>query len=144
MEVTIINGANLNLVGRRNPEMYGSESMEQIILRLQRTYPTIRLRYLQSNHEGDLIDWVQELALQDDKPALILNAGGYTHTSVSLRDAVEFAREQGVRIIEVHLSNIYTREKFRQVSLLSDVCEKTIIGNDCYEKAMAHILTATL
>ena len=133
--VKIINGPNLNLVGRRNPKIYGKRSMEQIILDVQRLYPEVQFTYLQSNHEGDLIDWIQ----QAEEP-IIINAGGYTHTSVALRDAAEWAVEQGRIVVEVHLSDIYAREDFRQNSMLIDVCTKTCIGPQCYEEATQYIL----
>ncbi len=126
----ILNGPNLNRLGRRKPEIYGTLSMEQVVVDIQRTYPALHFQYRQSNHEGDLIDWLQHLT---DTPAdcqgIVLNAGGLSHTSVSLRDAVEEACESGLRIVEVHISDIYTREAFRHTSLLSDVVTHSIIGH---------------
>jgi len=133
--ILILNGPNLNLLLRRDPAIYGHRSMEQIILDIQRQHMDWHLTYRQSNHEGDLIDWLQQA---QDYTAIILNAGGYTHTSVALRDAVELC---SVPVIEVHLSHIDQREEFRRVSLLSDVCCQTIIGNDCYEKAVDYIVS---
>lgn len=132
MQIAIINGPNLNLLGRREPTMYGTRSMEQVMVDLQHTYTYIYMEYRQSNHEGDLIDWVQEFGGMktslNTEPfdGIILNAGGYTHTSVALRDAVACTT---VPVIEVHISDISQREAFRRVSLLSDVCAHTIMGH---------------
>jgi len=133
--ILILNGPNLNLLLRRDPAIYGTRSMEQIILDVQRSHMDTAFTYRQSNHEGDLIDWLQQA---DDCMAIILNAGGYTHTSVAIRDAIELCR---VPVVEVHLSQINQREDFRHASLLSEVCSTTILGKDCYEKAVDYILT---
>ncbi len=151
MRITIINGPNLNLLGKREPSIYGTRSMEQVLVDIQRAYPNVHFEYRQSNHEGDLIDWVQELGvahcLEDARDAsyrlkvkgIVLNAGGYTHTSVALRDAVACSL---VPVVEVHISNIAEREEFRHVSLLTDVCAHSIIGQgiDGYKKAVEWIL----
>lgn len=136
-KVYILNGPNLNLLGRREPSIYGTESMEMVVLRIQKKYPNLHIIYRQSNHEGDLIDWIQEA----DAP-IVLNAGGYTHTSVSIRDAVSYIREQGIDVIEVHISDITKRESFRHVSLLTDVCSKSIIGKGTkgYDEAIDNIV----
>lgn len=133
--ILIINGPNLNLLLRRQPEIYGNRSMEQIMLDIQRQHMDVAFTYRQSNHEGDLIDWIQQA---EGYTALILNAGGYTHTSVALRDAVELCL---VPVIEVHLSHIHQREKFRQQSLLGEVCVNSIYGIDCYEKAVDYTMS---
>ena len=132
MKIVIINGPNLNLLGKREPQIYGTQSMEQILVDIQRAHMDVHLIYLQSNHEGDLIDWVQRYGIEamrregDEAKGIVLNAGGYTHTSVALRDAVACAN---VPVVEVHISNIYQREEFRRVSLLTDVCNHSIIGH---------------
>ena len=132
MKIVIINGPNLNLLGKREPSIYGTQSMEQILVDIQRAHMDVHLIYLQSNHEGDLIDWVQRYGIEamrregDEAKGIVLNAGGYTHTSVALRDAVACAN---VPVVEVHISNIYQREEFRRVSLLTDVCNHSIIGH---------------
>ena len=125
----------MNRLGTRKPEIYGSKTMAQILLDIQRALPEVRLTYFQSNHEGDLIDQIQ--AFEGD--GIVLNAGGYSHTSVALRDAVE---ECEVPVIEVHISNIKAREPFRQVSLLTDVCAHSIIGKGTggYVEAVEWIL----
>lgn len=128
MTIAILNGPNLNKLGRREPNLYGVESMESILIDIQRCYPSVYFRYAQSNHEGDLIDALQAWA-EEKVDGIILNAGGYSHTSVALRDAVEWVSEQGIPVIEVHITDIRQREPFRQVSLLTDVCSHSIIGH---------------
>ena len=145
MKIVIINGPNLNLLGKREPTIYGNKSMEQVLVEIQRAHMDVRLTYLQSNHEGDLIDWMQEHGIKamwresDEAKGIILNAGGYTHTSVALRDAVACAE---VPVIEVHISDITKREAFRQTSLLTDVCAHSIIGHGTngYQEAVEWIL----
>ena len=156
MKIVIINGPNLNLLGKREPAIYGTRSMEQVLVEIQRAHMDIHLTYLQSNHEGDLIDWIQEhgcaslenttscynLDLKDTVIGIILNAGGYTHTSVALRDAVACAQ---VPVVEVHISDISQREEFRRTSLLTDVCAHSIIGHgtDGYNEAIEWLLEAS-
>ena len=154
MRIVILNGPNLNLLGRREPAIYGTRSMEQVLLDIQRAYPELHIAYHQSNHEGDLIDWVQEygvLAIGDWRLAIgkgqevdgiVLNAGGYTHTSIALRDAVACSR---VPVVEVHVSDIMQREPFRQISLLTDVCAHSVIGQgtDGYRQAVEWIMNRT-
>lgn len=136
-KILILNGPNLNLLGRRDPALYGTRSMEQIVLAIQREHSDLWLEYVQSNHEGNLIDRLQQ-ADSDTYLGIILNAGGYTHTSVSIRDAVELCQ---VPVIEVHLSDITQRESFRQKSLLTDVCSQTFMGKTCYEEAVRYIMS---
>lgn len=144
MKVLILNGPNLNRLGKRKPEVYGSLSMAQILLDIQRIWPDVHFVYKQSNHEGDLIDWIQEANDQspitnDQYQGIVLNAGGYSHTSVALRDAVEECEKP---VVEVHISDITKREPFRQISLLTDVCARTIIGHgtDGYKEAVEYII----
>lgn len=153
MSILILNGPNLNRLGVRKPEIYGNRTMAQILLDIQRKWPEVHFVYQQSNHEGDLIDWIQDAAkplqdatlqdaaLTDPISGVILNAGGYSHTSVALRDAVE---ECEVPVVEVHISDISQREPFRRVSLLTDVCAHTIIGKGIqgYEEAVQYLITA--
>lgn len=138
MQILIINGPNLNRLGKRKLEVYGSLSMAQILLDIQRIWPDVHFVYKQSNHEGDLIDWIQ--AFEGD--GIVLNAGGYSHTSVALRDAVEECEKP---VVEVHISDITKREPFRQISLLTDVCARTIIGHgtDGYKEAVEYLTTLT-
>ena len=145
MRIAILNGPNLNLLGRREPTIYGTRSMEQVLLDIQRTYPDVYLEYHQSNHEGVLIDWVQELGVLcsgQELDGIVLNAGGYTHTSVALRDAVACSQ---VPVVEVHVSDITAREDFRRVSLMSDVCAHTIMGHgvDGYLEGVEWIIKQT-
>ena len=135
MKILILNGPNLNRLGTRQPEIYGSKSMAQILLDIQQNWPDVHFVYRQSNHEGDLIDWLQET----DAQGVVLNAGGYRHTSVALRDAVE---DCAVPVVEVHISDIRQREPFRRTSLLTDVCAHSIIGKgtDGYSLAVQWLL----
>lgn len=129
--IVILNGPNLNWLGRREAAMYGTQSMEQVMLDLQQSYPGVYFTYYQSNHEGDLIDRLQEPLEQVSRgqepvTGVVLNAGGYTHTSVALRDAVAMCP---VPVVELHITDISQREAFRRVSLLTDVCAHSIIGH---------------
>ena len=145
-KVLILNGPNLNRLGTRKPEIYGTRSMAQILLDIQRQWPDVHFVYKQSNHEGDLIDWIQEANSQEpiangqESTGIVLNAGGYSHTSVALRDAVE---ESEVPVVEVHISDITKREPFRRTSLLTDVCAHSIIGKGVkgYEEAVQYIIS---
>ena len=152
MKIAIINGPNLNLLGKREPAVYGTRSMEQVLLDIQRAYPDLHMEYRQSNHEGVLIDWLQELGVQGDMAidneqcsvaekvmGIIINAGGYTHTSVALRDAIACC---DVPVVELHISNSAEREAFRRISLLTDVCQYSVIGQgtDGYKQAVDWIL----
>ena len=136
MKILILNGPNLNRLGIRKPEVYGTKMMAQILLDIQQSWPEVRFTYFQSNHEGDLIDRLQEF----EGDGIVLNAGGYSHTSVALRDAVE---ECAVPIVEVHISDIHAREPFRNTDLLTDVCAHTIIGHgtDGYKEAVEYIMS---
>ena len=125
----------MNRLGVRKPEIYGSKSMAQILLDIQHIWPEVWLEYKQSNHEGDLIDWIQDF----EGDGIVLNAGGYSHTSVALRDVVE---ESEIPVVEVHISDITKREPFRQTSLLTDVCAHSIIGKGTngYEEAVTYLM----
>lgn len=144
MQILIINGPNLNRLGTRAPEIYGTRTMAQILLEIQRQWPDIHFLYRQSNHEGDLIDWIQmtndKCQMSNDQClGIVLNAGGYSHTSVALRDAVA---ESEVPVVEVHISDISRREPFRRTSLLTDVSAHSIIGQgtDGYAQAVEWLL----
>lgn len=140
MKILILNGPNLNLLGRRQPQIYGTETLDEIAERIGDSFPTEQFLWLQSNHEGDLIDYLHEAAYGDEPvDGIILNAGGYTHTSVALADAVAAI---GIPVIEVHLSNIAAREDFRQRSLLSPVAAGTIqgLGSRVYDLAVSALL----
>ena len=146
MHILILNGPNLNRLGTRKPEIYGTRTMAQILLEIQQQWPDVHFVYKQSNHEGDLIDWIQDLSptlslREGDEQicGIVLNAGGYSHTSVALRDAVE---ESCVPVVEVHISDITKREPFRRTSLLTGVCAHSIIGHGTngYQEAVNWII----
>ncbi len=123
MKILILNGPNLNLQGRRDPAVYGTQTFESFYDELRRRYPTVEFEYRQSNHEGVLIDTIQQADGCFD--GVVLNAGGYTHTSVALRDAVAAVQ---VPVVEVHISSILAREEFRHTSLLAPVAKGSIMG----------------
>jgi 3-dehydroquinate dehydratase-2 len=123
MNIEIINGPNLNLLGTREPDVYGREGFESVINRLQALYPELTFSYSQSNVEGELISMIQVAGSRSD--GIVLNPGGYTHTSVAIADAIAAI---GIPVIEVHISNILTREAFRHTSLTGRYCRGTIMG----------------
>jgi len=123
MKILIINGPNLNLLGKREPEIYGHRSFEQFLEELCGQYPDVELDYFQSNHEGALIDRIQETGFSTD--GIVLNAGAFTHTSIALADAVAAITTP---VIEVHISNVHKRESFRHHSYLSPKCVGSIVG----------------
>jgi 3-dehydroquinate dehydratase-2 len=123
MKILLVNGPNLNRIGIRHPEIYGNQRFEDFLEELRRLYPEVELEYFQSNHEGALIDFLQ--ARSESAQGLIINGGGLSHTSVSLADAVA---DTGLSAIEVHISDVYSREAFRQHSYLQHVCIKQING----------------
>ena len=133
MKVIIINGPNLNLLGKRDVAIYGNISFEEYFSSLKENYSDIELSYFQSNIEGELIDKLQEVGFSYDY--ILLNAGGYSHTSVSISDAISSIETP---VIEVHISNIYSREEFRTKSLLSKNCKGVIcgFGLDSYKLAL--------
>ncbi|MBR7066294.1 MAG: type II 3-dehydroquinate dehydratase [Prevotella sp.] len=123
MRIQIINGPNLNLLGVREPGIYGSESFDTYIKRLRDAYPEVEIDYFQSNVEGVLIDKMQAVGFDAD--GIILNAGAYTHTSVALHDCI---RSLKCPVIEVHISNVHQREEFRHHSMISSACKGVICG----------------
>ena len=123
MRVIIINGPNLNLLGQREPSVYGADSFEAYFATLQRAYPQLELSYFQSNHEGALLDKLHEVGFSYD--GIILNAGAYTHTSVALHDAI---RAITTPVVEVHISNPFAREAFRHHSYIAAVAKGVIVG----------------
>ena len=142
MLIAIINGPNLNLLGKRDPQVYGSTTMEQTILDIQRRNIGTHFVYFQSNHEGALIDKLQEIGLSQNCNGVVINAGGYAHTSVALRDAVEFVMQQHIPVVDVHISDISQREDFRKTDLLNNVSAHTIIrhGINGYQEAVDYII----
>lgn len=123
MKILILNGPNLNLQGRRDTDVYGTITFDEYIETLRRELPKDELHYLQSNLEGELIDALH--ATQGNFDGVVFNAGGYTHSSVALRDAVSAI---STPVVEVHISNIAAREEFRHTSLLTPVCRGAILG----------------
>ncbi len=123
MKVSIINGPNLNLIGTREPEIYGHESLTDYLLLMSKKYPGIRFTIFQNNIEGEIINEIQRCS---DADAVIINAGAYTHTSIAIADALRAVACK--KIIEVHISNVYAREHYRRESLIAGVCMGSICG----------------
>ena len=123
MKVLIINGPNLNLLGKREPEIYGGKSFEEYLQELRELYPQITIDYYQSNVEGGLINKIQEVGFEDTY--ILLNAGAYTHTSIALYDAIKAI---SAPVIEIHISNVHQRESFRHHSMISAACVGVICG----------------
>lgn len=123
MKILIINGPNLNLLGKREPELYGTKSFEDHLAELRRLYPSVQIEYFQTNVEGGIIDALHRA--ERDADGIILNAGGYTHTSVAIADAVAGISKP---VVEVHISNIFAREDFRHVSYLGRNCVGSVSG----------------
>jgi 3-dehydroquinate dehydratase II len=123
MKIQIINGPNLNLLGKREPETYGHQSFEDYFVQLKSRFPSVELHYYQSNVEGELINKLHDVGFSFD--GIILNAGAYTHTSVAIHDAVSAIKTP---VIEVHISNVYAREEFRHKSLITSKCVGLITG----------------
>lgn len=127
MKIYIINGANLNLLGKREPEIYGYQTFEEYFEKLKQKFEHLDLHYFQSNIEGELINKIHEIGFEAD--GIILNAGAYTHTSIALADAIRAIKSP---VIEVHISNIFARESFRQHSYISAVSVGIISGLGLY------------
>lgn len=133
----IINGPNLNLLGRREPEIYGSNSFESYLDELRKKMPDVNIDYYQSNIEGELINKMQEVGFTYD--GIVLNAGAYTHTSIALQDCI---RSLKAPVVEVHISNVHKREEFRHKSMISCACLGVIcgFGLDSYRLAIEGII----
>jgi 3-dehydroquinate dehydratase-2 len=141
MKIQIINGPNLNLLGVREEDIYGSRDFENYFEELRQRFPQTELHYFQSNVEGDLINKIHEVGFSFN--GIILNAGAYTHTSIALHDAIGAIKTP---VIEVHISNIYAREEFRHKSIISSKCKGLIsgLGLEGYSLAIAHFLKSSL
>ncbi len=137
MKIQIINGPNLNLLGKREPGIYGSNTFETCLEQLRQRYPGVQIDYYQSNVEGELINKMQEVGFTYD--GIVLNAGAYTHTSIALHDCI---RAITTPVIEVHISNVHKREDFRHHSWLSSACLGVIcgFGMDSYRLAVDHLV----
>jgi 3-dehydroquinate dehydratase-2 len=138
MNILIINGPNLNLLGKREKSIYGSEKFEDYYEKLQSVFPEVAFTYFQSNIEGDLVDKIHEFCFSSD--GIIINAGAYTHTSIAIRDAIAGV---STPVTEVHISNTLTREDFRHKSVIGPVCKGCIMGFglDSYRLAVLSYLT---
>lgn len=138
MKILIINGPNLNLLGVREPGIYGSATFDSALERLRGLYPDIELEYFQSNHEGAIIDRLHAAGFGDAYAGIILNAGAYTHTSLAIADAIAAIK---VQVVEVHISNVAAREEIRHRSLIAPVCRGSIagFGLDSYRLAVEAI-----
>ena len=135
--IQIINGPNLNMLGKREPTVYGTQTFETYFEELKTLFPDVELEYFQSNSEGILIDKLQETGFSGD--GIILNGGAYTHTSIAIADAI---RSITVPVVEVHISNVFQREDYRHHSFLSEVCKGCIVGfgMDSYRLAIEAII----
>ncbi|MEJ0056257.1 MAG: type II 3-dehydroquinate dehydratase [Bacteroidota bacterium] len=137
MKIQIINGPNLNLLGRREPEVYGNQSFEVFFQTLIQSFPAIELHYYQSNVEGEIINKLHETGFSFD--GIILNAGAYTHTSIAIHDAIGGITTP---VVEVHISNVYAREEFRHTSLITSKCAGLMTGFGLQGYALALIYLA--
>jgi 3-dehydroquinate dehydratase II len=140
MHILIINGPNLNLLGSRKPEVYGYKSLEEIDHYIKEYFKKVKLSFFQSNHEGEIIDQIQKFPENFD--GLVINPGALTHYSYAIRDAIEAVNRP---VVEIHISNIASREGFRQTSVISEVCSGTVSGFGIYGyilavQALAHSL----
>ena len=138
MKIAIINGPNLNLLGKREPGIYGSMSFEDYLVTLKSKYPQVGIHYYQSNVEGELINELQRVGFDHD--GIIMNPGGYTHTSVAIGDAIAGIKTP---VVEVHISNVHAREEFRKLSHVSGKSAGSIIGLGLkgYELALQYLIT---
>ena len=136
-KIIIINGPNLNLLGKREPKTYGNKSFDSYFKELVADFPEMELTYFQSNVEGEIINKIQETGFSLD--GIVLNAGGYTHTSVAIADAIAAIK---IPVIEVHISNVYAREEYRHLSMMAKNCKGVIagFGLDSYKMAINSFL----
>ena len=137
MRIQIINGPNLNLLGIREPEIYGKKGFEQYLHQLRDMFPNVRIDYFQSNVEGELINMIHEVGF--DRDGIVLNAGAYTHYSLALMDAIKCVNAP---VVEVHISNVHQREEFRRHSVISPACKGVVcgFGLDSYRLAIEALL----
>lgn len=138
MKILILNGPNLNLIGRREPEVYGTQSLDDFLNDMKKRFPQHAIDVFQTNHEGVLIDKLHEA--MDCYDGVVINPGGYAHTSIALADAI---RAIGKPVVEVHISNIYEREEYRRHSFTAEACVKAIAGHglEGYAEAVTHLTT---
>lgn len=140
MKILILNGPNLNLLGHREPHIYGSETFEDYLDILRKNYPSVSIEYLQSNHEGALIDKLHDIGFDTDYAGVVLNAGALTHTSVAIGDAIGGIKTP---VVEVHISNVHARETYRHHSFISAKAAGIIVGMGLmgYKLAIEFLLT---
>lgn len=136
MNILIINGPNLNMLGKRQPELYGGETLNEINDCIQRSFPEVDFEFFQSNHEGGIIDKIQTTAAQ----GVVINAAAYTHYSIAIKDAI--LSRADIPFVETHLTNPKEREPFRRISLIEDVCKKTFAGKkkESYIEACRYLI----
>lgn len=137
MKILIINGPNLNLLGRREPGVYGKSTMEECLADLRARFNGVEIEYYQSNHEGEIIDRLHLAGFDDSYQGIVLNAGAYTHTSLAIADAISAI---SVPVVEVHISNVHAREEIRRHSMIAGVCRGVIagFGLDSYRLAIQY------
>ena len=137
MKIQIINGPNINLLGKREPSIYGSQSFDDYLVELKQAYPKVEFGYFQSNIEGEMINKIHQVGFDYD--GIVLNAGAYTHTSIALQDAIRAVTSP---VVEVHISNVHAREEFRHRSMISCACLGVIagFGMDSYRLAVEALL----
>ena len=137
MKIQIINGPNINLLGKLEPAIYGSQSFDDYLVELKQAYPQVEFEYFQSNIEGEMINKIHQIGFDYD--GIVLNAGAYTHTSIALQDAIRAVTSP---VIEVHISNVHAREEFRHRSMISCACLGVIagFGMDSYRLAVEALL----
>ena len=137
MKIQIINGPNINLLGKREPSIYGSQSFDDYLVELKQAYPQVEFEYFQSNIEGEMINKIHQVGFDYD--GIVLNAGAYTHTSIALQDAIRAVTSP---VVEVHISNVHAREEFRHRSMISCACLGVIagFGMDSYRLAVEALL----
>lgn len=138
MRILILNGPNLNLIGKREPEIYGNQSLDDYYKEMRKRFPDCIIDAFQSNHEGVLIDKLHEA--MGKYGGIVINPGGYSHTSIALADAI---RAISIPVVEVHISNIYEREEYRHHSFTAEAAVKTIVGHglEGYAEAIKHLIT---
>lgn len=138
MRILILNGPNLNLIGKREPKIYGNQSLDDYYKEMRKRFPDCVIDAFQSNHEGVLIDKLQESMGKYD--GIVMNPGGYAHTSIALADAI---RAISIPVVEVHISNIYEREEYRHHSYTAEAAVKTIVGHglEGYAEAIMHLIS---
>ena len=137
MRILVLNGPNLNLIGKREPEIYGNQSLDDYISEMKQRFPSCEIDSFQSNHEGFLIDKLQEA--MDKYDGVVMNPGGYAHTSIALADTI---RAINIPVVEVHISNIYEREAFRHHSYTAEAAVKSIVGHglEGYAEAINYLI----